>query len=119
MITYPGRRIFRIAGERLAWRLEERLTSDVSVSTGSLPRSYRLGIHILSRYITMCESHIVKIKLKYHMKVPLASFPVLRLYSRTPPAGNSNSEGKQKTVRVSRVSSYRGRLKYSIFQVNN
>ena len=38
-------------------------------------------------------------------------------YSRTP--GNSKSEGKRKTVRVSGVSSYRGRLKYSIFQVNN
>ena len=33
--------------------------------------------------------------------------------------GNSNFEGKRKTVRVSGVSSYRGRLKYSIFQVNN
>ena len=28
---------------------------------------------------------------------------------------NSNSEGKRKSVRVSAVSSYRGRLKYSIF----
>ena len=72
MITYPGRRIFRVAGEPLAWRLEERVTLDVSVSTGSLPRSHRLGKQILS--------HIVKIKLKYHMKIPLASFPVSRLY---------------------------------------
>ena len=41
----------------------------------------------------------------------------LLLIQRDP--GNSNSEGKQKTVRVCRVSSYRGRLKYPIFQVNN
>ena len=33
--------------------------------------------------------------------------------------GDSNSEGEQETVRVSGVSSYRGRLKYLIFQVNN
>ena len=33
--------------------------------------------------------------------------------------GNWNSEGQQKTVRVIGVSSYRGRLKYPIFQVNN
>ena len=39
-------------------------------------------------------------------------------YSRTPVL-NSNSEGKRKTVRVSGVSSYRGRLKYSIFPLNN
>ena len=32
---------------------------------------------------------------------------------------NSNSEGKQKTVPVSGVSSYQGQLKYSIFEVNN
>ena len=48
---------------------------------------------------------------------------VLKLFSlsqriqRNP--GNSNSEEKQKTVRVSGVSSYRGRLKYPILQVNN
>ena len=77
-------------------------------------------IYILITKVNECLSFLsASVFASFRLSHKITRESLRKLETNLFQTSTSNSEGKRKTVRVSGLSSYQGRLKYSIFPVNN